>query len=429
MNLYDLLACPVCKGDLVRSDTQLTCNACPRSYPIINGVPCLLPDGSVPYTEYQHELLVREDYGQWIPLLVMQSLPASAIVLNLGAGNQALDLANVIRMDVTLTPYSDVVGDAHALPFKPAVFDLIFSQAVVEHLRNPFLAAQEMFDALRNGGYVYGDCNFVFAYHGYPHHYFNASEQGLEEAFKPFEKLKTGVAPFQMPSFALLMVLSTYLNKMSPSDDPGVNAYRALLQKVLDQPLQKYDALFTEAAALYVAAGVYFFGRKAVEGKSEVIPPLLQDLWHNSLEMQTRYPNLYDLGTFHNILMWAKEYGRKEQSDIEQYFQSVVPFRKSDRVSEEGQKKFASFPFFDPHYYAIPDDRESDLLESAQELDKLKNEVKSLYERVQQMDAQIKSKDAHIRRIEGLIRRLESGRVMKLLAILSRKKPSSRKSN
>ncbi len=172
MDLYTILACPVCKGDLLREGDKLICQSCERAYPIVNGVPVLLPDGSVPETEYQHELEVRTDYGLWIPPLVIRSLPRSAIILNLGAGNQKQDLPNVIRMDVTLTPYVDVVGDAHALPFRPGVFDFIFSLAVIEHLRQPFLAAQEMFNALRNGGYVYGDCNFVFAYHGYPHHYF-----------------------------------------------------------------------------------------------------------------------------------------------------------------------------------------------------------------------------------------------------------------
>lgn len=104
MDLYDILVCPVCKGDLVRGEKTLTCPACDRIYPIVDGVPVLLPDGSVPSTEYQHQLLVRKDYDPWIPRVVLQSLPADAIVLEIGAGNMTLDLPNVIRADVTLTP-------------------------------------------------------------------------------------------------------------------------------------------------------------------------------------------------------------------------------------------------------------------------------------------------------------------------------------
>lgn len=439
MDLYSIIACPLCKVDFRRENDFLICKSCERKYPIVNGVPVLLPDGSIPNTEYQSELLVREDYGNWIPLLVMQSLPASAIVLNLGAGNQALDLANVIRMDVTLTPYSDVVGDAHALPFKPGTFDLIFSQAVIEHLRNPFLAAQEMFDALRDGGYVYGDCNFVFAYHGYPHHYFNASEQGLEEAFKIFEKLRTGVAPYQMPSFALEMVLGTYLNKMSPSDDAEVKIFREWVKRLLEQPLMNYDALFTEETALYVAAGVFFFGRKVAGDKSEVIPEVLQRVWGESRELQERIPNLFNLGTFNNILMWAKEYGRQERQEIEDYFRQVVPFRKSDAINEEDQKRFEAMPHFEPTFYTLPDRRVSNLLEPPDQISILKEYVQARDELIKQKDthianleAQVKyletetgarneairQKDKHIRYLEALIKRIESGRVMKLLGRL-----------
>jgi uncharacterized protein YbaR (Trm112 family)/SAM-dependent methyltransferase len=428
MDLYDIIACPVCKEGFRREEDKLTCQACGRVYPIVNGVPVLLPDGSIPNTEYQHELLVRDDYSYWIPLLVMQSLPASAIILNVGAGNQALDLSNVIRMDVTLTPYVDVVGDAHALPFKPGTFDLIFSLAVIEHLRNPFLAAQETFDALRNGGYVYGDCNFVFAYHGYPHHYFNASEQGLEEAFGCFEKLRTGVAPYQMPAFALSMVLKTYLNKMGHSDDQRVLSYRKLLERVLEQPLMHYDALFTEEAALYVAAGVYFFGRKAAEGESNVIPQVLQNAWKDSPELQERFPNVFNLGTFHNILMWAKQEGRHKHREIEEYFQQVVPFRKGASVNEEDQKRFEAFPFFEPQFYAMPDDRVTDLTDTPVEIELLTQKINMQNKQLRELTEVINTKDRHIKRLESLIKRLESGRVMKLLGVLNGKKnPSSRK--
>jgi len=210
MDLYDILACPHCKVSVQRQPKSLTCVQCGRVYPIVDGVPVLLPDGSIPITQHQHELNVRQGYDPWLHRVVLQSLLPSSPVLDLGAGNMALNLPNVVRMDVTLTPFVDVVGDAHFMPFLPGVFDFIFSLAVIEHLRQPFTAAQEMYAILRPGGYIYGECNFVFAYHGYPHHYFNASQQGLEMVFEPFRILRSGVAPYQMPSFALRMVLETY---------------------------------------------------------------------------------------------------------------------------------------------------------------------------------------------------------------------------
>jgi len=54
----------------------------------------------------------------------------------------ALDDPCIIRMDVTLSPYVDLVADAHYLPFLPESVDYIFSLAVFEQLHDPFLAAK-----------------------------------------------------------------------------------------------------------------------------------------------------------------------------------------------------------------------------------------------------------------------------------------------
>ena len=350
MDLYSLLACPSCKVSVVRQGETLTCPQCRQAYPIVKGVPILLPDGTIPSTEYQHDLLVRPNYHPWIHQVVMRSLPANAVIIDLGAGNLALNLPNVIRMDVTLTPYVDVVGDAHMMPFLPGTFDFVLSLAVIEHLRQPFVPAQEMYNLLRNGGYVYGDCNFVFAYHGYPHHYFNASQQGLEQVFGSFEKLRSGVAPYQMPSEAIRMLLITYLNSMRPSDVPDVAAFRQLLREVLDQPLQAYDELFTEDGALNVAAGVFFFGRKSLPKPSDVVPGVIQTIWEQEPSVRSRFRRLFDLGTVPNIMLWAKGEGRRQFSSIDDYFQSLIPFRKNATVDASSQDLFDSLPLATPEF-------------------------------------------------------------------------------
>jgi uncharacterized protein YbaR (Trm112 family) len=47
--LFDLgqapaLACPVCYGDLGIDAGRVVCAACSRSYPIVDGIPILIPD-------------------------------------------------------------------------------------------------------------------------------------------------------------------------------------------------------------------------------------------------------------------------------------------------------------------------------------------------------------------------------------------------
>ncbi|RLE43079.1 Trm112 family protein [Candidatus Woesearchaeota archaeon] len=41
--LLEILACPVCKGDLVEKKNKLVCRRCKIDYPIEDGIPILLP--------------------------------------------------------------------------------------------------------------------------------------------------------------------------------------------------------------------------------------------------------------------------------------------------------------------------------------------------------------------------------------------------
>ena len=264
-------------------------------------------------------------------------------------------MPNVIRMDIVRTPYVDVVGDAHAPPFLPGSFDYVFSLAVIEHLYQPFQAVAEMYAVLREGGYVFGECNFVFPYHGYPHHYFNASMQGMQQLFKSFRCLRVGVSPHQMPSFALRAILSTYLQGISEVKDAELAALRNRLQQVLDAPLRNYDAYFTEEAAHRVAAGVYFFGVKSALGESQVLPDVLQSLWASDPALQRRFSDYLDLGHADNVLLWAKGAGREQSRELSAYLQSVQPFEKNDCVDEVSIRKLAAEPIVEPLFSNIPE--------------------------------------------------------------------------
>ncbi|MBI4440999.1 Trm112 family protein [Candidatus Woesearchaeota archaeon] len=47
-DLYEILACPVCKGDIryTKDKTALYCAQCAVTYPITDGIPVLLPPES-----------------------------------------------------------------------------------------------------------------------------------------------------------------------------------------------------------------------------------------------------------------------------------------------------------------------------------------------------------------------------------------------
>jgi SAM-dependent methyltransferase len=296
-------------------------------------VPILLLDQSQVEVAHEAELVLREGYDPWVHRMVLQSLADDQVVLDAGCGNMRLDDPCIIRMDVQLTPYVDVVGDLHALPFKPATLDYIFSLAVIEHLRQPFTAAAEMYSALKPGGYVYGESNFVFAYHGYPDHYFNASIHGLQQVFAQFATLRLGVAPYQTPSFAVEHVLSNYLAFFQPQTPPE-ERFARLLRHALTYPLHHYDARFPKEAWFRLAAGVCFLGLKQPGGSESVIPAPVLSAYRASTELQSRFPNPNDLSLPDNLMIWAKTEGSRQHPEVAAYFANLQPFAKAGQAAD-----------------------------------------------------------------------------------------------
>ena len=166
------------------------------------------------------------------------------VVIDLGAGNRDTPNTSIVRTDVVQTPFVDVVADAHQLPFRDGTIDLIHGSAFVEHLKKPWIAAEEMLRVLKPGGHVYLECNFVYPFHGFPGMYFNASLDGMRSLFAAFEEEWAGVAPWQMPSFAVSTLLAEYLKFFKPQAPIEHEFVEAL--KALDRfPLREFDARYS----------------------------------------------------------------------------------------------------------------------------------------------------------------------------------------
>lgn len=352
-DLFALLACPACKSEVLRERDRLACRSCDATYPIVDGVPVLLLGGGVPPKAIA-EPNTYGAYFPWIYRVVLQSLLDHQPVLEIGSGNRALDDPCIVRMDVNLTPHVDVVGDVHHLPFRPGVFDFVFSLAVLEHLRQPFDAAAEIRRVVRDGGYVYHECNFVFAYHAYPHHYMNTSVQGIEQVLGGFRRLRTGVAPYQMPSSALQMVVTTYLQQSSVGLTPEGLPFVEMLQRVLDSDLVHHDRYFTEAAAANVAAGVFFFGLKQETPGATVIPSAVWQAWQSDATLRLRFPEPLDLGRTDNLLRWAAVEGSKHPL-ISGQLGELEPFNKRGRGAPFARGAIRGLPFVEPRFGTLHD--------------------------------------------------------------------------
>lgn len=210
--LLHLLGCPDCRGDItsdnssgeqeVFEDGDLRCSRCHRRYPIRNGIPRMLSSRGLSRQErrtrevfaYEWEFYRRwgwmsevtpggrlalwgsrradAERAFWTKSLLTENDVAGRVVLDAGCGNgryafQAARLARVVvGLDISEAvdaagentrscPNVEIVqGDVLRPPFRPNVFDTIFSIGVLGFTANAEGACQSLVRLLRDDGVI-----------------------------------------------------------------------------------------------------------------------------------------------------------------------------------------------------------------------------------------------------------------------------------
>ncbi len=344
MTLFNVLACPICRAAVRQERDLVVCTGCARTYPCAQGVPVMLADSADADSEYEGDLGVRPGYSRWKERIVIKSLIDEHPVLDFGAGRQALDDPCIIRMDIKRSPYVDVVGDAMSLPFADDSMAFVFGGAVMEHVPDPPRVIAELYRVVRPGGYVYADWSFMTAYHGYPHHYFNATINGIRKAFERFTVLDVGVAPFHGPAFALRSVLQTYHGHFKPRTLRD-HWFAATVESIIWAPLDALEQRFDPSDRFRVAAGVYVLAVKQPTGTETLIPAPVLEAYRRDPALQARFPRPLDLSAPDNLMTWAKGDGAAADPAIREVLTSGEPFRKwTDAARPYDRATVASWP-------------------------------------------------------------------------------------
>ncbi|MBZ5603773.1 MAG: class I SAM-dependent methyltransferase, partial [Acidobacteriia bacterium] len=137
----------------------------------------------------------QDDLNRVLPIFpsvveLMKQVPEDGWILDCGGGDRKLADPRYVNLEFDEYQLPDVYGDAHKLPFRDGAFDLVFSQAMLEHVRDPFQAVQEMGRVAKSGGLVWAGMAFLQPIHAVPSHYFNATIWGAEELFRDLEILE-----------------------------------------------------------------------------------------------------------------------------------------------------------------------------------------------------------------------------------------------
>ena len=184
--LLEKLACVRCAGHVVEEGDAVRCTGCGTTFPVVDGVPVLLPGEIAGWGRMQRDLYdaVAPHYDDAIPVhvnrhyrdkrvdTVRELLPVGGDVLDVGCGTGAFAGAlheagyRTFGMDASLGMLTEArrrgralvaLGRGEALPFRDGGFDLAITIATLHHITDPNLIARTltgMVRVVRPGGVV-----------------------------------------------------------------------------------------------------------------------------------------------------------------------------------------------------------------------------------------------------------------------------------
>ena len=181
----------------------------------------------------------------------------------LGRGIEALMASgtlDVVETDVWLGPRTQIVCDAHDLPFADGAFDAVVAQAVLEHVADPARCAVEIHRVLAPGGLVYAETPFMQQVHLGPYDFTRFTLLGHRRLFRAFEEVESGAV--SGPALALMWSYENFLLGFVRS--PGMRNLVKAFARTTSFPLKYVDRLLLRRpAALDGACAVYFLGRRS----------------------------------------------------------------------------------------------------------------------------------------------------------------------
>lgn len=289
-----LLRCPRCSAGLKITDKSYNCDspACGFEYPLTGNVPILVdPNKSVfdlgtfkrqDPTFFRPVAAWRQTLSDMIPdmsrnvaadrvyarlrsLLVAANPVSNVLVVGggvTGSGMESLlhdSRIRLIETDAAVAERTQLICDAHDLPFADASMDAVVVQAVLEHVVDPVRCVAEIHRVLKPGGLVYSDTPFMQQVHGRQFDFTRFTRLGHRRLFRRFDEVESGITCG--PGMALAWSLRYFL--MSFWDNETYRAVASGFSRIAFWWLSMLDpCLVTRKAANDAASAFFFLGKK-----------------------------------------------------------------------------------------------------------------------------------------------------------------------
>lgn len=284
------LMCPVDRHLLKPAEGVLHCEACGKSFPVVNGVPVLINDeasvfrvadytskdayagasgyaGSVDkttslrraYRNFVHRLAEAPVLGDDIrPIDRILAQNPRARILVIGSGEREY-VGDVTYTDVAFAPGIRCVCDAHDLPFADASFDAVVADSVLEHVCDPQRCVGEMVRVLKSGGWVWAITPFLQSVHMGAHDFTRFTYLGHRRLFRQFDDVASGMCGG--PGYAAMHLIRHI--SAGITEQPKLRAAIRLLALLVTYPIRYIDRFLSRNQIAYNSAcAFYFLGTK-----------------------------------------------------------------------------------------------------------------------------------------------------------------------
>ncbi len=292
------LRCPSCKkGKLDIQAEQAECRClyseCGRTFSVYKNIPILInPDNSLfdaqeiirQHKSIQHKrLALKQMLRKLLPDLVLNTITqqkialfqqeilktkTEATVLIIGGGVEGKGIASLLRnrnircieSDIYIGPRTNLICDAHDLPFDDASIDAVLIQAVLEHVLDPQRCVAEIHRVLTPDGVVYAETPFMQQVHMGAFDYTRFTHLGHRRLFRYFTEIDSG--PTCGPGMALAWSFKYFLASLT--SNRKLSKLLGVLASYLIFWVVYFDYFLIRHPGSYDAASSFFFlGRKA----------------------------------------------------------------------------------------------------------------------------------------------------------------------
>jgi SAM-dependent methyltransferase len=276
---------------------DLSCYKCGYKYPIVNGIPIVIDEEKSVFTfddfinkknlffDISQQKSIKETIVKLIPKLsinwvaqknyaaIAQLLKTNNLnkpkILILGGsieGEGSQDFLNsphlqIIESDVSFGPRTQIVLDAHTIPYQAETFDCVVAQAVLEHVLDPFKCVEEIYRVLKPNGIIYVEIPFMQQVHGGAYDFTRFTRSGQRRLLRQFEEIDSGIVAG--PGTVLAWSYEYLLLSIFGYSEPIKLLLKALAR--LTGFWLKYLDFFARwnSHAVDAASGLYFIGKKS----------------------------------------------------------------------------------------------------------------------------------------------------------------------